>query len=128
MSIGCCDRTTFDVSISSDLLLIGDYVQTDNAKPTPAMAYSRGDLLTISDDNVAKLAADPAYWDVICALNYTAEQSTAAADGGIEIAVFKTGEFDVSQIKLGGVNLTTAQYDAARRRANHLNVELRKVV
>lgn len=128
MSIGCCDRTTFDVSISSDLLLIGDYVQTDNAKPTTAVAYSRGDLLKISAANVATLATDPADWDVICALNYTAEQSTAAADGGIEIAVFKTGEFDVSQIKLGGVNLTPAQYDAARGRANHLNVELRKVV
>lgn len=128
MTVGCCDTPSVTFTRNSDQLVVGDHVQTNNAKVTTGTAYARGDLLIVSAGNVSTLATDPAVWDAISVFNLTADQATAHAGAGAETGTYTQGEFDVSLVSLGGVKLTPAQYDAARARGSKLNIELRKVV
>ena len=119
--------TTFSATVTSDNLIVGDHVQTNNTLVTTAVARARGDLLIISAANVATLATDPAVWDAIAVEDMTADQATYHAANGIEAAVYTQGEFDVALCKISGVVLTGGQYAAARARGAKLNIELRKV-
>lgn len=126
---GCCDNTTVTLTVNNDQLIVGDHVQTSNAKVTTATAYARGDLLILSATNVLTLATDPAVWDVISVFTLTAAESTARLAAGFEVPVYNQGEFDVEKVSLGGVALTAgAQQLAARARGTKINIELRKVV
>lgn len=119
--------TVFNATVTSDQLIVGDHVQTNNTLVTTAVARARGDLLIISAANVATHATDPAVWDAIAVEDMTAAQATYHAANGIEAAVYTQGEFDVALCKISGVVLTGGQYAAARARGAKLNIELRKV-
>lgn len=55
-----------DISYTSEPnLVIGDGVQTDSVVPTTGTNYKRGDLLVVSDKNVATHSADGTDWHVI---------------------------------------------------------------
>jgi len=127
--MSCCDNEAVTLTVAVDELIVGDHVQTSNAKLTTATAYARGDLLILSATNVLTLAIDPAVWDVISTFTFTAAESTARVAAGFEAPVYNQGEFDVALCSLGGVKLTAgAQQDAARARGTKINIELRKVV
>lgn len=119
------------MAITSDLsytgtssLIIGDGVQTENVKPTAGTAYKRGDLLIVSNANVATHSSTAADWHVVCAADISAAQSNA----GAEIPVYTQGEISVHAVTINGAALSTAQKDAARARANQSTaIELRKV-
>jgi hypothetical protein len=127
MTIGCCTEPTVTFSRDDDQLVVGDHVQTNNAKVTTGVAIARGDLLIISAANVATKATAPDVWDAISVFTLDAAQATAHAAGSFETGIYTQGEFDVSMVSLAGVKLTPAQYDAARARGAKLNIELRKV-
>ncbi|HEY4712923.1 MAG TPA: hypothetical protein VIH30_01565 [Aquirhabdus sp.] len=127
--MSCCDNTTTTLSVAIDELIVGDHVQTSNAKLTTATAYARGDLLILSATNVLTLAIDPAIWDVISTFTFTAAEATARVAAGFEAPVYNQGEFNVALCSLGGVKLTAgAQQDQARAHGTIRNIELRKVV
>lgn len=110
-------------------LVIGDGVQTENVKPTTATAYKRGDLLIVSNTNVATHSSTGADWHVVCATDVTAAQATAMAAAGQEMTVYTQGELSIHAVTINGVTLSTAQKDAARAHANQVTaIELRKVV
>lgn len=126
---GCCDNSAVTMTVSGDALIVGDHVQTSNAKLTTATAYARGDLLILSDVNVLTLATDPKVWDVISVFSFTEDEATARVAAGFEAPVYNQGEFDVALCSLGGVKLTAgAQQDQARAAGTKINIELRKVV
>ena len=126
--MSCGNTPTISFTGSDAQLVVGDHVQTSNAKVTTATAYARGDLLILSDVNVLTLATDPKIWNVIAVETITAAQATAMAAAGTEYAVYNQGEFDVTQCSLGGVKLTAgAQQTNARARGTMINIELRKV-
>ena len=127
--MSCCNNTTTTLSVAIDDLIVGDHVQTSNAKLTTATAYARGDLLILSDVNVLTPATDPKIWDVISAFTFTAAEATARVAAGFEAPVYNQGEFNVALCSLGGVKLTAgAQQDQARAHGTIRNIELRKVV
>lgn len=112
---------------SKKLILDNEKLRRANAKVTTAMAYKKGDLLTLSDANVLTHAADEKTWDVICGQDVSAAEATIKAADGIEIPVYYGGVFNVEAVSLGGTLLTTAQYDAARAKATKNKIELSKV-
>lgn len=123
----CCNEVTVTYSRNDDSLIVGDHVQTSNAKVTTNIAIKRGDLLIVSASNVITLATVPATWNAIAVLDMTTAQTTAHAAAGIEVPIYVKGEFDVSKCSIGGTVLTTLQYDAARARAEINGIQLRKV-
>jgi hypothetical protein len=123
--MSCCDLNTQTFTVGGDDLIAGDHVQTSTVKATAAVAVKRGDLLKISAANVATLATDPADWDVIAAVSLTVAQATAHAAESKGYGVYNQGEFSISQVSIGGVALTAAQYDAAMAVGTKRNIELR---
>lgn len=112
---------------SQKLVLDNEKLRRANAKVTTAVAYKKGDLLTLSDANVLMHAADENTWDVICGQDVTAAEATIKAASGIEIPVYYGGVFNVKAVSLNGTVLATAKYDAARAKATKNKIELSKV-
>ena len=112
---------------SQKLVLDNEKLRRANAKVTTAVAYKKGDLLTLSDANVLTHAADEKTWDVICGQDVTAAEATIKAASGIEIPVYYGGVFNVKAVSLNGTVLATAKYDAARAKATKDKIELSKV-
>lgn len=108
-------------------ILDNEKLRRANAKVTTATAYQEGDLLVLSAGNVLTHAADASTWDVICGADVTAAEATIKAASGIEIPIFYGGVFSVEAVKLNGVFLVTAAYDAARAKATKNKIELSKV-
>ncbi|STY93429.1 hypothetical protein [Moraxella bovis] len=118
-----------DISYTSEPnLVIGDGVQTDSVVPTTGTNYKRGDLLVVSDKNVATHSADGTDWHVICAVDVTAEQVEQHLNAKKEIPVYTQGEINVEAVRLQGVLLTEEQRTQARARANTATaIELRQI-
>ncbi|UYZ69971.1 hypothetical protein LP123_07460 [Moraxella bovis] len=118
-----------DISYTSEPnLVIGDGVQTDSVVPTTGTNYKRGDLLVVSDKNVATHSADGTDWHVICAVDVTAEQVEKHLTAKKEIPVYTQGEINVEAVRLQGVLLTEEQRTQARARANTATaIELRQI-
>ena len=109
------------------LILDNQKLRRANAKVTTATAYKQGDLLTLSDANVASHATDEKTWEVICGQDITAVEATAMAAAGIEMTIHFGGVFSVEGVSLAGVLLAPAKYDAARAKATKNKIELTKV-
>jgi len=109
------------------LILDNQKLRRANAKVTTATAYKQGDLLTLSDTNVASHATDEKTWEVICGQDITAVEATAMAAAGIEMTIHFGGVFSVEGVSLAGVLLAPAKYDAARAKATKNKIELAKV-
>jgi len=109
------------------LILDNQKLRRANAKVTTATAYKQGDLLTLSDANVASHATDEKTWEVICGQDITAVEATAMAAAGIEMTIHFGGVFSVEGVSLAGVLLAPAKYDAARAKATKNKIELAKV-
>lgn len=118
---------TIDVSIKTSQLVVGDGVRTENAKPTTATAYKRGDLVAVSTANVVTHAADAGSWDAIVIEDMTADQSTYHVTNSLEMPLYVQGAFDVDVVTLNGVALTAPQKVTARAKALKNKIELRKV-
>lgn len=118
---------TIDVSIKTSQLVVGDGVRTENAKPTTATAYKRGDLVAVSAANVVTHAADAGSWDAIVIEDMTADQSTYHVTNSLEMPLYVQGAFDVDVVTLNGVALTAPQKVTARAKALKNKIELRKV-
>ena len=58
------------------LILDNDKLRRANAKVTTATAYKKGDLLALSEANVASHATDEKTWDVICGQDISADEAT----------------------------------------------------
>ncbi len=112
---------------SKKLILDNEKLRRANAKVTTAMAYKKGDLLTLSDANVLTHAADEKTWDVICGQDVTAAEATIKAADGIEIPVYYGGVFSIEAVSLNGTLLAAEEYDAARAQATKNKIELSKV-
>lgn len=111
---------------AGDSLVLGDGIQTDSVVPTASTAYHRGDLLVISEDNVATHSSDGTDWHVICAEDVTSDQADKAISEKVEIPVYTQGEFNVNEVKLNNVALNKSQKIKARARANMATaIELR---
>lgn len=98
-----------------------------NAKVTTATAYKAGDLLTLSATNVVAHATDEKTWNVVCGQDVTTAQATQMVLDGIEIPIYFGGVFSIEAVRLGGVYLDPAKYDAARAKATLNNIEFSKV-
>lgn len=123
---GCCEQVKLDVAINLDSLVVGDHVQTSNAKVTTGLNLTRGNLMKVGADNV--LAAGTAGdWDVIVIHTMDADQVTYHADNGLAVGVYNQGEFAVDLVKIDGVVLDPADYDKAMAVGTKKNIELRKV-
>ena len=112
---------------SADLIVDAEGIRTATTKPTTATAYKRGDLLVISNSNVATLATDPAVWNAIAAVDVSAAQATSHVTNGNAIPIYTQGAFDLDAVYLSGVLLASNQKDAARAAAIKNRIELRKV-
>lgn len=123
---------TITQTITTNQLVVGDGVRTENAKVKTATAYKRGDLLNVSANNVADHPAITTDvvgdWNAIAVSDFTAEQATYHAANGLEMPIYVQGAFDIALVTVNGVALTTAQYDAVRAQALENKIELRKVV
>ena len=123
---------TITQTITTNQLVVGDGVRTENAKVKTATAYKRGDLLNVSANNVADhptITTDVVGdWNAIAVSDFTAEQATYHAANGLEMPIYVQGAFDIALVTVNGVALTTAQYDAVRAQALENKIELRKVV
>ncbi|MEG2267993.1 MAG: hypothetical protein RSC68_27170, partial [Acinetobacter sp.] len=78
---------TITQTITSEQLVVGNGVRTENAKVTTNTAYKRGDLLNIDAANVAGhpvvtggVVGD---WNAIAVTDFTAEQATYQAANGL---------------------------------------------
>lgn len=120
--------TTVTATITSSQLVVGDGVRTENVKPTTATAYKRGDLIAVSNVNVATHAVDASSWQAIVVEDISAAQATALVTAGLEMPVYVQGPFDVELVTLSGVALDATQQTAARAKALTNKIELRKVV
>jgi hypothetical protein len=84
--------STITQTIESRQLVVGDGVRTENAKPTTATAYKRGDLIAVSAANVATHPAVTSGvvgdWHAIVVEDMTAEQSTYHAANGLEMPIY----------------------------------------
>lgn len=109
------------------LVLDNDKLRRANAKVTTNTAYKRGDLLALSDANVASHATDEKTWDVICGQDITAAEATQMATDAVEMTIHFGGVFSVEGVSLAGVLLAPAKYDAARAKATKNKIELAKV-
>ncbi|ALD03203.1 hypothetical protein AMQ28_13165 [Acinetobacter sp. TTH0-4] len=123
---------TITQTITTNQLVVGDGVRTENAKVKTATAYKRGDLLNVGANNVADhptITTDVVGdWNAIAVSDFTAEQATYHAANGLEMPIYVQGAFDIALVTVNGVALTTAQYDAVRAQALENKIELRKVV
>ena len=123
---------TITQTITTNQLVVGDGVRTENAKVKTATAYKRGDLLNVSANNVADhptITTDVVGdWNAIAVSDFTAEQATYHAANGLEMPIYVQGAFDIALVTVNGIALTTAQYDAVRAQALENKIELRKVV
>ena len=123
---------TITQTITTNQLVVGDGVRTENAKVKTATAYKRGDLLNVGVNNVADhptITTDVVGdWNAIAVSDFTAEQATYHAANGLEMPIYVQGAFDIALVTVNGVALTTAQYDAVRAQALENKIELRKVV
>jgi len=123
---------TITQTITTNQLVVGDGVRTENAKVKTATAYKRGDLLNVGADNVADhpvvtegVVGD---WNAIAVADFTAEQATYHAVNGLEMPIYVQGAFDIAVVTVNGTALTAGQYDAVRAQALVNKIELRKVV
>lgn len=123
---------TITQTITTNQLVVGDGIRTENAKVKTATAYKRGDLLNVGANNVADhpvvttgVVGD---WNAIAVSDFTAEQSTYHANNNLEMPIYVQGPFDIEVVTVNGTPLTTAQYDAVRAQALANKIELRKVV
>ncbi|NNH00218.1 hypothetical protein [Acinetobacter sp. ANC 5414] len=123
---------TITQTITTNQLVVGDGIRTENAKVKTATAYKRGDLLNVGANNVADhpvvtegVIGD---WNTIAVSDFTAEQSTYHANNNLEMPIYVQGPFDIEVVTVNGTPLTTAQYDAVRAQALKNKIELRKVV
>ena len=123
---------TVTETIVTNQLVVGDNVRTENAKPTTAVAYKRGDLVHVDANNVV---THPTFtgdalgaWEAIVAQDFSIQQSTYHAANNIEMPLYVQGAFDVAVVTVKGVALTTAQMDSVRAQALKNKIELRKVV
>lgn len=123
---------TITQTITSNQLVVGEGVRTENAKVKTATAYKRGDLLNVGANNVADhptITTDViGSWNAIAVSDFTVEQATYHAANGLEMPIYVQGPFDIAVVTVKGVALTTAQYDAVRAQALINKIELRKVV
>lgn len=123
---------TITQTITTNQLVVGDGVRTENAKVKTATAYKRGDLLNVGANNVADhptITTDVVGdWNAIVVSDFTAEQATYHAANGLEMPIYVQGAFDIALVTVNGIALTTAQYDAVRAQALENKIELRKVV
>lgn len=123
---------TITQTITTNQLVVGDGVRTENAKVKTATAYKRGDLLNVGANNVADhptITTDVVGdWNAIAVSDFTAEQATYHAANGLEMPIYVQGAFDIALVTVNGIALTTAQYDAVRAQALINKIELRKVV
>lgn len=123
---------TITQTITTNQLVVGDGVRTENAKVKTATAFKRGDLLNVGANNVADhptITTDVVGdWNAIAVSDFTAEQATYHAANGLEMPIYVQGAFDIALVTVNGVALTTAQYDAVRAQALENKIELRKVV
>lgn len=122
---------TITQTITSEQLVVGNGVRTENAKVTTNTAYKRGDLLNIDAANVAGhpvvtggVIGD---WNAIAVADFTAEQATYHAANGLEMPIYVQGAFDIAVVTVNGTPLTVGQYDAVRAQALVNKIELRKV-
>ena len=122
---------TITQTITSDQLIVGNGVRTENAKVTTNTAYKRGDLLNIDASNVAghPVVTDGVIgdWNAIAVADFTAEQATYHAANGLEMPIYVQGAFDIAVVTVSGTPLTVGQYDAVRAQALVNKIELRKV-
>ena len=123
---------TITQTITTNQLVVGDGIRTENAKVKTATAYKRGDLLNVGANNVADhpvvttgVVGD---WNAIAVSDFTAEQSTYHANNNLEMPIYVQGPFDIEVVTVNGVPLTADQYDAVRAQALANKIELRKVV
>lgn len=93
---------------------------------TTAVAVSRGDLLVIDAANVATLAADHTAWNAVALNSYTAAEATAQAAASVKMPVVVTADgININAIKLAGVAVLPAQFEAARARGVAVNITLK---
>ncbi len=123
---------TITQTITTNQLVVGDGVRTENAKVKTATAYKRGDLLNVGADNVADhpvvtegVVGD---WNAIAVADFTAEQATYHAVNGLEMPIYVQGAFDIAVVTVNGTALTAGQYDAVRAQALVNKIELRNVM
>jgi hypothetical protein len=123
---------TINQTITSEQLVVGNGVRTENAKVTTNTAYKHGDLLNVNASNVA---AHPSVtdgvvgtWNAIAVEDFTAEQSTFHAANNLEMPIYTQGPFDVAVVTVNGMKLTAGQIDAVRAQGLNNKIELRKVV
>ena len=109
------------------LILDNDKLRRANAKVTTATAYKKGDLLALSEANVASHATDEKTWDVFCGQDISADEATSMAAAGIEMTIHFGGVFSIEGVSLAGTLLEIAKYDAARAKATKNKIELAKV-
>lgn len=123
---------TITQTITTNQLVVGDGVRTENAKVKTATAYKRGDLLNVNAANVADhptITTDVVGdWNAIAVSDFTTEQATYHAANGLEMPIYVQGAFDIALVTVNGIALTTTQYDAVRAQALINKIELRKVV
>lgn len=123
---------TITQTITTNQLVVGDGIRTENAKPKTGVIYLRGDLLYIDANNVADHPTVTenvvGEWNAIAVSDFTAEQSTYHANNNLEIPIYTQGPFDIAVVTVNGVPLTADQYDAVRAQALPNKIELRKVV
>ncbi|MEQ1156627.1 hypothetical protein [Acinetobacter johnsonii] len=122
---------TITQTITSEQLIVGNGVRTENAKVTTNTAYKRGDLLNVDAANVAGhpvvtggVVGD---WNAIAVTDFTAEQATYHAANGLEMPIYVQGAFDIAVVTVNGTPLTVGQYDAVRAQALVNKIELRKL-
>ena len=123
---------TVTETIVANQLVVGDNVRTENAKPTTAVAYKRGDLVHVDANNVV---THPTFtgdalgaWEAIVVQDFSIQQSTYHAANHIEMPLYVQGTFNKKDIKKKKINLNTAQMDSVRAQALKNKIELRKVV
>lgn len=123
---------TITQTITTNQLVVGNGVRTENAKVKTATAYKRGDLLNVGADNVADhpvvtegVVGD---WNAIAVADFTAEQATYHAVNGLEMPIYVQGAFDIAVVTVNGTALTAGQYGAVRAQALVNKIELRNVM
>lgn len=122
---------TITQTITSEQLVVGNGVRTENAKVTTNTVYKRGDLLYVDTSNVAthpSITGDVVgAWNAIAVEDFTAVQSTYHAANNLEMPIYTQGPFDVSVVTVNGVKLSSDQIDAVRAQGLMNKIELRKV-
>ena len=91
------------------------------------IAYKKGDLLALTEANVASHATDEKTWDVICGRDVTAAEATAMVTNGVEFDIFYAGKFNAAAVSLNGTKLAANKIAAARAKAIKNRIELAKV-